>query len=110
MPCHSNAARALPVDVAIQRVLASARCLRAAAEKAPAHNSFGDQLKKAVTNKLAFANRSSVFAESASEESSGEQIRKAVQKKQGGLPTQEQHKERVERERQRYQQLQPRKR
>ena len=90
------------MDVAIQRILASAQALRAAAEKAPARDSFSDQLKKAVTNKLASRSRSSVFAEGEPEESFGEQIKKAVEKKQGGLPTQKQHKERVEREGERY--------
>ena len=71
----------------------AAQALRAAAEKAPAPDSFSDELKKAVTNKLASRSRSPVFAESAPEESFGEQIKKAVEKKQ------KQHKERVERER-----------
>ena len=96
------APREVPMDVAIQRVLATAKALLAAAEKAPSPESFGDKLKKAVTNKLASRSRSPVVAESAPEESFGEQIKKAVEKKRGGLPTQKQHKERVERERERY--------
>jgi len=48
-----------------------------------------------------------VIAESAPDESFGEQIKEAAEKKQGGLPTQKQHKEQAERERSRY--PQPRK-
>ena len=46
----------------------------------------------------------------AENESFGEKIKEAVEKKRGKLPTQKQHAAQQERERDRYQQPQPRKR
>jgi hypothetical protein len=99
----------LPIDVAVQRILNSAADLNAAVKKTPRHEqSFGDQLIRAVHDRLPSAKRAPVIAETEPQESFGQQIKKAMERNLGGLPTQKQHKEQAERERSRY--PQPRKR
>src|SRR5438046_10452570 len=91
----------LSIDVAGQRILNSAAVLNAATKKAPGREqSFGDQIARAVQNRLASRSRAPVIAETA--ESFGEEIKQAMERKRGGLPTQKQHKEQAERERERY--------
>ena len=94
----------IPIDAAVQRIQSLAAAMNAAAKKTPRREqSFGDQIARAVQDQLASRSRSPVIAETEpQEESFAEQIKKAVEKKRGGLPTQKQHKERVERERERY--------
>jgi hypothetical protein len=77
-----------------------------------ARNNFGESIVKAVASKL--RPRAAGFAATAvapraednapDENSFGEEIKRAVERKTGGLPTQRQHQERVERERKRYRQ------
>jgi hypothetical protein len=94
----------MPIDEAVQRILACAQSMRAAVEKMPGRSeSFGQKLVEAVkARSRGQPCFSSFIAESASGESFGEELKKAVEKKQGGLPTQKQHGRWVERERERY--------
>jgi hypothetical protein len=96
----------LPINDAIDRVIATAHELSVAAEKTSRTESCGSRIAQAVKRKT--ASHGAVFAEAlatkAEDQSFGERIKKAVEKRR------KQHQEYVERERKRYQQPQPRKR
>lgn len=91
----------MPINDAIERVLASARELSASAEKAPGHGeSFGSQIAQAVKTKLASGTRPriAVHASSDGDEGFAQRLKEAAEKKSGA----KRHKEYAERERDRY--------
>jgi hypothetical protein len=105
------------MNQAVQRILASAAALSASAKKVAesrASQGFAQEIAHAVRNKLAPASlppatiRATV-APKAEQDDFAEAVKTAIEKQQGsgGLLTQKQHKERVERERERYQQRPP---
>src|SRR5262249_4913951 len=82
----------VPINTAIERMLASARELSAAAEKTPARadQGFGLKLAQAVKNRVASARPCStaIFANSAvapkaEDETFAEQLKKAVEERSG---------------------------
>ena len=91
-------AMGLPIDQAIDRIVASARELDAAAEKTSQPQSFGQKIAQAFKAKL--AKQQPRTTADAHNESFGEQIKKAVEKKSGA----KRHKEYAKRERDRYEQ------
>jgi len=94
----------LPIDEAVQRVLACARELNTAAEKLPEGEGFAQRLVKAVQARvtpvarprIALAN--AAVAPKAEDDSFAERLKKECEKLSG----RKQHKEYVERERSRY--------
>jgi len=90
----------VPIDEAVQRVLACARELNTAAEKTPEGEVFAQRHVKAVQARIGSATRPriGVLANAAEDESFAEKLKKECEKRSG----QKQHKEYVERERNRY--------
>jgi hypothetical protein len=89
------------MNEAMQRILNSAAALNESVKKAPGRDqSFGDEIVKAVKAKLAFRSHSPVvIAENAAKDDSfAERLKKAVEERSPA----KRHKERAERERQRY--------
>jgi hypothetical protein len=85
----------------VQHILNSAADLNAAAEKVRSGpEDFGRQLVRATKARL--TSTCSAYIVTAENEDFGEEIKRAVERKLGSLPTQKQHKERVERARERY--------
>src|SRR5262245_29603658 len=99
----------LPFDVAIQRIHSLAASMTAAATKTPRREQgFGDQLARAVQDRLPAAKRAPVIADN-HDGDFGEELTKAIVQQLGGSPAEKRQAER-ERERARYKQPQPRKR
>jgi len=87
----------MPIDVAVERLYASARELSAAAEKAPGRSeTFGERIKNAVQRRMSASSHAQPRADG--DESFGENVKKAVEKKSG----RSQHKKQAEAERNRY--------
>jgi hypothetical protein len=97
--------RSIPINEVVQRILDSARLLDAS--KAPSKSeNFADQLVQAVKGRLSrFHAVTADSSRTADSNSFAEQLKEAVERKTGGLPTQKQHAERVRKERERH--LQP---
>ena len=74
-------AMGLPIDQAIDRIVASARELDAAAEKTSQPQSFGQKIAQAFKAKL--AKQQPRTTADADNESFGEKLKKAVRKKSG---------------------------
>jgi hypothetical protein len=95
----------LPIDEAVRRALSCAQSLSAAAEKAPARETFGQRLAQTVRRRVASGGqpRTAIFASAAvapkaEEESFAERLKKEVEKRSGRKRNEEQ----AERERNRY--------
>jgi hypothetical protein len=99
---------ARPGSHSIAAVEAAAQALRhgCAVTASAAEGSFGQRLKRAVTDRLASRSRGSVVASSAPGAGFGERLRKAVEQRSG----RKRHQAQAERERARYQQPQHRQR
>jgi hypothetical protein len=99
----------LPIDEAVQRTEELAKDLSTAAKNNPASStSFGRKIAQSVKSKVAAHTGVRTAAVTAEDESFGQKIKEAVEKKRGKLPTQKQHKEEAERDGGRYRPLQPR--
>jgi hypothetical protein len=101
-------ANGLPIDEAVQRLLACAKELDASSQKVSAEreDSFGRKIAQAVKAKIAFRSGTPMIAENTPRKGFSEKLKKAVQEKSG----QNQRKERFQRERERYPYQQPPKR